>query len=299
MPATSTRSAAGRNGLRQHLLFTALSGVLLIVLYSLLRVALLVYNHELIGQTTANDLLEAFGNGLRFDLRLVAFALAPLILVIGSRRLMAARTWQLTWLSVVASLTLFLGVLELDFYREFHQRLNALVFQYLGEDPATVMSMLWHGFPVARYLIAWALASWLLFKALQAIHRLAPPADPSLGAAAGERWYWRISVFTLCLFLAVLAVRGTLRQGPPLRWGDASTTESVFANQLGLNGTLTLIDAGKARWSDHRDNQWKARLPGAEAQALVRQMLLTPQDLLIDSGEAAIRRISTPKPHLQ
>lgn len=299
MPATSSRSASGRNGLRQHLLFTALSGVLLIVLYSLLRVALLVYNHELIGQTTANDLLEAFGNGLRFDLRLVAFALAPLILVIGSRRLMAARTWQLTWLSVVASLTLFLGVLELDFYREFHQRLNALVFQYLGEDPATVMSMLWHGFPVARYLIAWALASWLLFKALQAIHRLAPPADPSLGAAAGERWYWRISVFTLCLFLAVLAVRGTLRQGPPLRWGDASTTESVFANQLGLNGTLTLIDAGKARWSDHRDNQWKARLPGAEAQALVRQMLLTPQDLLIDSGEAAIRRISTPKPHLQ
>ena len=299
MPATSTRSASGRNGLRQHLLFTALSGVLLIVLYSLLRLALLVYNHELIGETTTNDLLEAFGNGLRFDLRLVAFALAPLILVIGSRRLMAARTWQLTWLSVVASLTLFLGVLELDFYREFHQRLNALVFQYLGEDPATVMSMLWHGFPVARYLVAWALASWLLFKALQAIHRLAPPADPRLSAAAGERWYWRISVLTLCLFLAVLAVRGTLRQGPPLRWGDASTTESVFANQLGLNGTLTLIDAGKARWSDHRDNQWKARLPGAEAQALVRQMLLTPQDLLIDSGEAAIRRISTPKPHLQ
>ena len=299
MSATSTRSASGHNGLRQHLLFTALSGVLLIVLYSLLRLVLLAYNHELIGDTTANDLLEAFGNGLRFDLRLVTFALAPLILVIGSRRLMAARTWQLTWLSVVISLTLFLGVLELDFYREFHQRLNALVFQYLGEDPATVMSMLWHGFPVARYLIAWAVASWLLFKALQAIHRLTPPADPRLSAAAGERWDWRISVLTLCLFLAVLAVRGTLRQGPPLRWGDASTTESVFANQLGLNGTLTLIDAGKARWSDHRDNQWKARLPSAEAQALVRQMLLTPQDLLIDSGEAAIRRISTPKPHLQ
>jgi phosphoglycerol transferase MdoB-like AlkP superfamily enzyme len=299
MPATSTRSASDRNGLHQHLLFTLLSAVLLIVLYSLLRLALLVYNHELIGETTANDLLEAFGNGLRFDLRLVTFALAPLILVIGSRRLMAARTWQLTWLSVVASLTLFLGVLELDFYREFHQRLNALVFQYLGEDPSTVLSMLWHGFPVGRYLIAWAVASWLLFKALQAIHRLAPPADPRLSAAAGERWYWRICVFTLCLLLAVLAVRGTLRQGPPLRWGDASTTESVFANQLGLNGTLTLIDAGKARWSDHRDNQWKARLPGAEAQALVRQMLLTPQDLLIDSGEAAIRRISTPKPHLQ
>ncbi|MGE6793228.1 LTA synthase family protein [Pseudomonas guineae] len=299
MPATSTRSPSGRNGLRQHLLFTALSGLLLMLLYSLLRVALLVYNHELIGETTVSDLLEAFANGLRFDLRVVVFVLAPLLLVMGSRRLMAARTWQLIWLSVAASLTLFLGVLELDFYREFHQRLNALVFQYLGEDPTTVVSMLWHGFPVGRYLIAWVLASWLLFKALQAIHRLAPPADPSLTAMAGERWYWRISVFTLCLLLAVVSARGTLRQGPPLRWGDASTTESVFANQLGLNGTLTLVDAGKARWSDHRDNQWKASLPADEAQALVRQMLLTPQDLLIDSNEAAIRRISTPKPQLQ
>ncbi|WP_298184380.1 LTA synthase family protein [uncultured Pseudomonas sp.] len=299
MPATSTRSASGRNGLQQHLLFTALSGILLMLMYSLLRAALLVYNHELIGDTSTRDLLEAFGNGLRFDLRLVVFALAPLLLVMGSRRLMAARTWQLIWLSAVASLTLFLGVLELDFYREFHQRLNALVFQYLGEDPGTVLSMLWHGFPVGRYLIAWALASWLLFKTLQAIHRLAPPADPSLTPVAGERWYWRISVFTLCLLLAVVSARGTLRQGPPLRWGDASTTESVFANQLGLNGTLSLIDAGKARWSDHRDNQWKASLPADAAQALVRQMLLTPQDQLIDADQAAIRRISTPKPQLQ
>ncbi len=299
MRVTTTRPAAGRNGLQQHLVFTALSGALLMLMYSLLRVALLVYNRELIGATSTGDLLEALVNGLRFDLRVVVFILAPLLVVMGSRRLMAARTWQLAWLSFAASLTLFLGVLELDFYREFHQRLNALVFQYLGEDPATVMSMLWHGFPVGRYLIAWALASWLLFKALQAIHRLAPPTDPALTAVTGERWYWRLSVFTLCLVLAVVAARGTLRQGPPLRWGDASTTESVFANQLGLNGTLSLIDAGKARWSDHRDNQWKARMPAAEAQALVRQMLLTPQDQLIDANDAAIRRISSPDPALQ
>ena len=299
MRAPSTRFATGRNSVQQHLLFSVLSGILLMLLYSLLRLALLMYNHELLGDTSARDLFEAFANGLRFDLRVVVFVLAPLILAIGSRRLMAARTWQLAWLSFAASLTLFLGVLEMDFYREFHQRLNALVFQYLGEDPGTVLSMLWHGFPVGRYLSAWALASWLLFKALQALHRFAPPVDPSLAAAGGERWYWRISVFILCLLLAVLAARGTLRQGPPLRWGDASTTESVFANQLGLNGTLTLIDAGKARWSDHRNNQWHATLATADAQALVRQMLLTPHDQLIDSGEAAIRRISTPAPQLQ
>ncbi|HAF92774.1 MAG TPA: hypothetical protein DCG67_13585, partial [Pseudomonas sp.] len=38
---------------------------------------------------------------------------------------------------------------------EFHQRLNSLVFQYLSEDPATVLSMLWHGFPVLKLLGVW------------------------------------------------------------------------------------------------------------------------------------------------
>lgn len=30
---------------------------------------------------------------------------------------------------------MFLGLMEMDFYREFHQRLNGLVFQYIKEDP--------------------------------------------------------------------------------------------------------------------------------------------------------------------
>ena len=245
MRMTTTRPAAGSNGLQQHLVFTALSGALLMLMYSLLRVALLVYNRELIGATSTGDLLEALVNGLRFDLRVVVFILAPLLVVMGSRRLMAARTWQLAWLSFAASLTLFLGVLELDFYREFHQRLNALVFQYLGEDPATVMSMLWHGFPVGRYLIAWALASWLLFKALQAIHRLAPPTDPALTAVTGERWYWRISVFTLCLVLAVVAARGP-------RAHDAHVVSIVSA------GGMPLL---KYLYRDVRESRYAIRAP--------------------------------------
>ncbi|MNG12279.1 hypothetical protein D3C84_958800 [compost metagenome] len=55
----------------------------------------------------------------------MVFGIAPLLLAIPCRLLIGARRWQLAWLSVFANLTLFLGVLELDFYREFHQRLNA------------------------------------------------------------------------------------------------------------------------------------------------------------------------------
>ncbi|WJN57723.1 LTA synthase family protein [Pseudomonas sp. SO81] len=273
-----------------HLFFTLASALVLMLLYSSLRLALLHHNSELIADVSRGDLFEAFFNGLRFDLRVVVYAVAPLLLALLSPRAMAARNAQVVWLTLVASLTLLLGVVEMDFYREFHQRLNSLVFQYLEEDLATVSSMLWHGFPVGRYLLAWALATLALGMLFHWLDGATRPrrAKPALA------WYWRLGVFFLCLLLAVICARGTLKQGPPLRWGDAFTTDSMFANHLGLNGVLTLVDAAENSFSSHRDNAWKASMPDAEALAVVRQMLLGEQDVLVDEGSAAIRRDSKP-----
>ena len=156
-------SVGRRIGLKDHLLFTAAGLLTLMVMHSLLRLALLAYNREQIGGTSAEALAEAFFNGLRFDLRLAVFACIPLLLALPSLRAMnSARTFFRHWLTAFASITFFLGVVELDFYREFNQRLNGLVFQYLKEDPGTVLSMIWYGFPVLRYLLAWAAATGLL-----------------------------------------------------------------------------------------------------------------------------------------
>ncbi|RAU41568.1 MULTISPECIES: LTA synthase family protein [unclassified Pseudomonas] len=283
---------------KSHLAYTLLSGLALMVLYTLLRVALLVYNREGIGATPASTFIEAFGNGLRFDLRLVVYILIPLLLALFSARLMAARGLFRVWLTLVASLTTFFGLMEMDFYREFHQRLNGLVFQYVKEDPKTVLSMIWYGYPVVRYLLAWALLTWLLSLVFKGIdHATRPRGGFNVGSASNRAvapWYARIGVFVVCLLIAVIAARGTLRQGPPLRWGDAYTTESNFANTLGLNGTLTLIAAAKSRLSEDRDNIWKATLPQPEAQQTVRDMLLTANDKLVDADKAAVRREFTP-----
>ncbi|MCK0512370.1 LTA synthase family protein [Aromatoleum buckelii] len=280
--------------LGSHLAFMALSAIALLLMFTALRIALLIYNRALIGDTPIAPFVEAFLTGLRFDLRLVVYLCAPLILAMAAGRAMAARSAHRAWLTAAASVSLFLGVIELDFYREFHQRLNSLVFQYLREDPATVLSMLWHGFPVLRYLAAWLLASWGLFRLFAVIDRLtAPRRDDSRSARrfdAGPRWL----ALVLCLAVSVVAARGTLRQGPPLRWGDAYTTDSMFANQLGLNGTLTLVAAAKSRFLESGDKMWKASMPQHEATRIVRSMLLTPGDRLVDAESANIRRDVTP-----
>jgi phosphoglycerol transferase MdoB-like AlkP superfamily enzyme len=295
-PALSGRKtgpAAMQISLKNHLQFTLVSMLMLMVMYSILRLALLVYNSEQIGATPVSALGEAFFNGLRFDLRLVVWGISPLLLAMLSGHALQARGLMRFWLTLFASSTLFLGLVELDFYREFNQRLNGLVFQYMKEDPKTVLSMLWFGFPVVRYVLAWVLCTWLLvrlFKKLDWATRSPNQAFGNVGGRKIDAWFVRIPVLALCLLLALISARGTLRQGAPLRWGDAFTTESMFANQLGLNGTLSLFSAAQSQLSDHRDNIWRGRLPEAEALATVRKMLLTEHDALIDPEKAAIRR---------
>lgn len=280
-----TRSVLGR-----HLAFAVASLALLMVLFSSLRLALLIYNRAQLGDASGLDLLEAFGNGLRFDLQLAVFGNLPLLFALLSSRALQARRLLRLWLTAFASFTLLLGIVELDFYREFNQRLNGLVFQYLKEDPKTVLSMLWFGFPVLRYLLAWAAGTWLLALAFRRLDRLTELPQIRAHDRPGGDWIKRSVVFALCIVTALVAMRGTLRQGPPLRWGDAFTTDSMFANQLGLNATTSLLAAARARFSRQRDNIWKSSLPPDEALATVREMLLTGRDHLVDAGQSAVRR---------
>lgn len=277
---------------KSHLAYTLLSGLAIMLMLSGLRLALLMYNREMIGDTPTSTFVEAFFNGLRFDLRLVVYLLIPLLLAVLSARAMRWRGLFRAWLTIASSVVLLCGLMEMDFYREFHQRLNGLVFQYVKEDPKTVLSMIWYGYPVVRYLLAWAFVTWLLSLVFKGFDRLTRPraAGPANVGRSVAPWYARVGVFVVILLIAVVAARGTLRQGPPLRWGDAYTTDSNFANQLGLNGSLTLIAAAKSRMSEDRDNIWKATLPQDQAQTTVRDMLLTPHDTLVDDDTAAVRR---------
>lgn len=76
---------------KSHLAYTLLCALVMMVMFSLLRLALLVYNREMILDTPASTFLEAFVNGTRFDIRFVMYALVPMLLALFSVRAMAAR----------------------------------------------------------------------------------------------------------------------------------------------------------------------------------------------------------------
>lgn len=281
----------------EHVMFTLAGAAALLMTLFFLRLLLLVYNFELTHGIPLVNIIESFINGFRFDLRLVTYLCIPLTLSLCSERAMMARKALRLWLYAAGCLLILLGLIELDFYREFHQRLNSLVFQYLREDPSTVISMLWNGFPVLRLLIAWVLLSAALYIALIKIDQATQSSVATVNTTMYQSPSFRQGGFAsayliLLIFIvaSVISARGTLRQGPPLRWGDAYTTEDLFTNQLGLNGALSLYDAVKQELSGNRANVWTPSMEASQSAAITRELLLTDHDRIIDQNIASVRR---------
>ncbi len=264
-------------------------GVIYLVALALLRGMLLYRNSRLAEGIPLSDLAWAFLVGARFDLVIISATALPLVLALLLPNGLGRRRLVLLWLGFTGALTLFAGIVELDFYHEFHTRLNSITFQYLKEDPATVSSMIWHGFPVIRYLLLWLLLGSLYFGGLLLVDRFTRKREEK-----SSRLAIRIPVVILILFLVAWGARGTLRSGPPLRWGDAFHSPHLFANHLALNGTYTLVKAALATSKAKSSEQWRKVLPTAKALSISRQMLLTPQDELLDPEHYPLLRRHTP-----
>lgn len=289
-----TESLAGgaseRHTLVGHASFMAFAMMALMLLFSLARVALYGYNAELASSLSRREALASFGIGLRFDLMVTSILCLPLLagfLWPASRRL---RGFLVGWLSVASSLAVFLCITELDFYREFHQRLNSLVLEYLRQDPRTVISMLWNGFPLFRYLLLWLLLSWLVYRGYRLLDRLSGVVAQRLALRRRASPILRLPIFVVVLLALVLGARGTLRQGPPLRWGDAFHSQNLFANHLGLNGIFTLYKASRSGKGKTDRKYWLRAMPLEKATAMTRRLLFTAQDTPAEHPQLALLR---------
>lgn len=281
-PQSAAQSRHVVYSVRAELAYLAGAACILLSLFTVARALLLARNRSLLESIPAGEVVESFGVGLRFDLLMTAYTLLPLALSLffagGARR----RVWWNTWLGALLVVYSVLAMAELDFYREFHTRLNSLVFQYIKEDPKTVLSMLWFGFPIVRYLlVAAALAGLAMFALLRLDRRTRRRGD--------DAYRVRLVAALIVALLVALAARGTLRQGPPLRWGDAFHGEYLFANHLALNGAYTLSKAAMQEMGD-RENPWLSELPPADALALTRSQLQSAQESLTEPEDLPLLR---------
>ncbi len=280
-----TLSAAPRSGsvVGRDIHFLLLIAPGSLVILSLLRLLLYLRNCDFAAGIPGSDILMAFLIGLRFDLVAVCYALLPLVAGLYRRYGLGKRRFAIFWYGAVISAYLFAGVVELEFYHEFQARLNNIVLQYMKESPETVARLIWYGFPVIPHVSLWLVlsASFLVF-----LHwsnrRTAGPRQPA-------DWR-RFPLATVILLLIIVGGRGTLRSGPPLRWGDAFHSSHAFANHLPLNATYSLIHAIRAHHHQKNASRWLSSLPSGEALSLTRRMLLTPEETPVESPRSPLLR---------
>tara|TARA_R110002072_G_scaffold64_13_gene466 strand:+ start:799 stop:2826 length:2028 start_codon:yes stop_codon:yes gene_type:complete len=258
----------------------------LVALQCLLRVGLFTSNFELTQISSLMEIVESFLMGLRFDLRMAAYAALPLILA-PILRFRIYMVFCRVWLTTFTLGYVFFAIVELEFYREFQQRLNGLVFQYLSEDPRTVIAMLWHGLPVIRYLLAFSVvAALILYGVIRLFrqYRFAEALPRSMPVVS--------VVCVVAMFMvSVMSVRGTMRTGPPLRWGDAYVTDNLFLNHLALNGSFTLIKAWLNRKDEAANGKWM-QLDTSVAETRTKQLLFLNADESTASLQRPIGRVS-------
>ena len=251
------------------------SSAIFLLLFAVSRTLLLMRNGGLIADIPLSALLISYAVGFRFDLLVTGYTMTPLLAGMFFRAGLSHRRWWNLWLSVMLILFSFLAVLELDFYHEFHTRLNSLVFQYIKEDPKTVISMLWHGFPVLRYLMLCGVMAVSAITALRLVDRRTRKPDTRY------RYRSRLLIAIVLILLCFVSIRGSLRFGPPLRWGDAFHGSHLFANHLALNGAFTLAKATEQYLSNRKENPWLKKMEAKEALALVQRDWLLPQETLL------------------
>ena len=109
----------GRFSLKSDLGFLSCSLLVWVLMFTLCRALLLVWNYNLADGASGMLLARAFLTGVRFDLTIIAWLLTPLALGLLHPRGLAHRWVYRHWMALIGAIMLLLAVSEAEFYRQF------------------------------------------------------------------------------------------------------------------------------------------------------------------------------------
>lgn len=207
------------------------------MLFSAIRLALLMQNSELLATGIDNDpywVWRAMGIGFRFDLNLAFMLMLPAVvaLIIGQflgRHARWAAYFGMWWLALGYSLTLVAAICNIPYFTHFQAHINAMSMKYATTGVGDFLSLvasetsyLIHS--LVALIAAFAFSTTIILLARR--HRLAEPAP--------HRWHATLLLAILAL-LFVWADRGFYLRYRTLEPRDTIISNNAFINKLGVN----------------------------------------------------------------
>ena len=127
--------------------------------FELLRLALLIRYAPMAQGIPFGVLLKSFLVGLKFDLSVTGYILAPITLFgmlpwIGWSSSRISRIISRVWMIGLGSIALFAAIIDMEFYGQFNSRLNHIVFGW-SDTPLMSLKIVWETSPIIPYMILW------------------------------------------------------------------------------------------------------------------------------------------------
>ncbi|MCF7809493.1 sulfatase-like hydrolase/transferase [bacterium] len=253
----------------------------------MLRVALLIRYADLTADIPTSIVLKSFLVGLRFDLAVTSYILAPVALFaflprIGMIPSKLNRRISTVYLIIMAGIAFLMEIVDLEFYGQFSMRLNRLPLEYT-QLPSMMFKMIWEMFPVVKFLLAWLVLTALFGFLLHKITRFTynrPATELRLAHFA--------IIYPLVLGLVFLGIRGRVAIKSPLTWSIAFFSPHHFTNQLALNSCFTFVqDALVESSRRNKDAEPFAGISPKDAYAKTRELLRIDPDKLVEGHPIA------------
>lgn len=207
-----------------------------VVLFSIVRIALLLRNLEMLN-TGIDDsfawVLRSLWIGARFDLAFATKLMAIPLLLLGTalfvKRFDEWIAVSATWIvAILVSVVVMLDISNIPFFEYFNSHLNAVAISYLQTDIVQATSMITDGYLICAVINVIVAIIFSLFVIRLARHyRITRP---------NRKYRIRTTIYIVILLgMLPITSRGMSFQKRPLRYADAMISNNNFLNQVCVN----------------------------------------------------------------
>jgi phosphoglycerol transferase MdoB-like AlkP superfamily enzyme len=193
------------------------------------------------------ELGVSFWLGLKYDLRWIAIALSPIILLSVFKRFSpfqnsATKKFWTSYLSIITLVIMFFFGADFGNFSYNHTRIGASALNF-KDDPYEMFRMVWETYPIVWILLGLALVVFFIAQLFRRTHGTVDANNFWHKFEYKRRWY------LLVILLMVWFVFGFL-QFKPLTRQDAFQLNDSFKSHLALNPFQNFITSLKQRKPD-------------------------------------------------
>ncbi|MBF0264835.1 MAG: sulfatase-like hydrolase/transferase [Gammaproteobacteria bacterium] len=223
----------------------------LVLLLALSRSFFIFSLYEQVDENSGlNQFIEIIFNGFRFDSKYAVISLLPLLLINSINSFWDIDNFQkrfrLIWSSILIFIIVFLTVVEVAYFQEYHDIFNYQLFGLVYDDRGAILSTLIEEYQLigrmTLILIISISAVFILNKFI-----LSKEVSSQIQSISPRHWSYRTIIAFVVVFILLGAGRGSFGSRP-MQEKDAATTADNFLNKSVLVPHAALYYAIQWQW---------------------------------------------------